>query len=406
MATLKQHKSGVWRIRFWLSGKQYFRSLDTSERKTAEGMLASIEQLLGHLNAGRLAIPPDVDDVGMWIISGGKVAAKPKVKDTHALKDVIDDYFASIPKGAKSENSLLTERIHLNHFKEILNGSTSIDSIGVAELQGYVVKRCKDTGIRGRKVQPETIRKEMVTFGTLRRFAKARGWCDGEIDGKQIRRPKAEEKTPFQTWKEIETIVKTGGLTEEEILDQWDRLFLSEREVLELLAFVEKRGTAPWLHPGLAIAAFTGARRSEILRSETRDFDFGRGIVTLREKKRVHSKSMSYRAVDIHPKLERIIRAWFASHPGGRYTICAQPNTPLAPDEALRTFERTVADSKWDVLRGWHVLRHSFASICAMKGLRESTISKWMGHETEAMKLRYRHLFPEVTKEEMSRLFG
>jgi hypothetical protein len=29
-----------------------------------------------------------------------------------------------------------------------------------------------------------------------------------------------------------------------------------------------------------------------------------------------------------------------------------------------------------------------------------------MGHETEAMKQRYRHLFPEVTKEQMGRLFG
>jgi hypothetical protein len=148
MAVLKQHKSGVWRIRFWFGGKQYFRSLDTTERKTADGMLASIEPLIEHLNAGRLAVPPDVEDVGTWIVSGGKVAAKPKVKETHTLKAVIDDYFASIPEGAKSENSLATERIHLNHFKDILKGSTPIDSIGVAELQEYVVKRSKESGNR------------------------------------------------------------------------------------------------------------------------------------------------------------------------------------------------------------------------------------------------------------------
>jgi hypothetical protein len=29
-----------------------------------------------------------------------------------------------------------------------------------------------------------------------------------------------------------------------------------------------------------------------------------------------------------------------------------------------------------------------------------------MGHETEAMKQRYRHLFPEVTKAEMKKAFS
>jgi integrase len=344
--------------------------------------------------------------VGTWIVSGGKVLEKPKAKETHALKEVIDDYFASIPEGAKSENSLLTERIHLNHFKDILKGSSPIDSIGVAELQEYVVKRSKESGIRGRKVQPETIRKEMVTFGTLRRFAKARGWCNGEIDGKQIRRPKAEERPPFRVWEEIEAEVKKGGLTDEQQADLWDCLFLREKEVLTFLAYVEKNGKAPWLHPALAIAAFTGARRSEILRSEIKDFDFTRAVLTLREKKRDHTRRVTFRTVDLHPRLQAIIKTWFAHHPGGKYTVCAEPNTAITPSEALRTFEATVTDSKWDNLRGWHVLRHSFASICAMKGLRESTIGKWMGHETEAMKQRYRHLFPEVTKEQMGRLFG
>jgi integrase len=405
MATLKQHKSGGWRVRFWFGGIQYFRSLKTNVEKTAKGMLATIEETLGLLETGRLTIPADVEDIGAWIVSGGKVIAKPKVKQTHKLKEVIEDYFASIPVGAKSANSLVTEKTHLAHFQEIIKETTPIDSIGVSELQTYVTKRSKENGIRGRKIQPETLRKELVTFGTLRRFAKARGWCDGEIDRKAIKLPKGAEKPPFQTWAEIETIIKKGGLADEEKLDLWDCLFLSEKEVLAFLAFVEEHGAAPWLYPALTIAAFTGARRSEILRSEVRDVDFGRGIMTLREKKRVHGKSMSYRRVDIHPRLATILQTWFANHPGGKYTVCINPNTPLEPHEALRTFEQTVLNSKWDALRGWHVLRHSFASICAMKGLRESTISKWMGHETDSMKQRYRHLFPEVTKAEMKRLF-
>ena len=406
MATLDILASGAYRVRFRFGGKQYFRSLETDNDKTAAGMLASIEETLGLVKTGRLTIPSDVEDVGAFIVSGGKVTAKPKAKETHPLKGVVTAYFDSIPAGAKASNSLSTERSHLDHFVRILKPTTLIDSIGVPELQAYVTKRSKEKGIRGRKVQADTIGRELVTFGTLRRWAKVRGWCAGEIDRKQVKLPKGEEKPPFQTWKEILTVVEKNGLTEEEILDQWDRLFLSEKEVLDFLAFVEKHGKAPWLYPALAIAAFTGDRRSEIIRSEIQDFDFARGVATIREKKRVHTKSMSYRTVDIHRRLAPILQTWFANHPGGKYTVCVEPNTAISPGEALRTFDRTAAGSKWKVLRGWHVLRHSFASICAMKGLRESTISKWMGHETESMKQRYRHLFPEVTKAEMGRLFG
>lgn len=403
MATLNQLPSGVYRIRFRFGGQQFFRSLETGEEKTANQIAADVEKTLGWLKTGQLAVPSDVEDVGAWIVSGGKMTAKPKIKEVHTLKEVVETYFESIPAGAKSENSLLTEKIHLNHVQRILKAATPIDSIGVAELQAYVTTRSKEDGIRGRKVQPETIRKETVTFGTLRRFAKARGWCDGEIDGKQIRRPKAEEKPPFRVWEEIEAEVKKGGLTDAEQRDLWDCLFLREAEVLEFLEFIEK--TKTWLYPALAIAAFTGARRSEILRSEIKDIDFARGIVTLREKKRDHSKRCTFRAVDLHPRLAAILKAWFAKHPGGKYTVCTQANVPISPDEALRTFELTVANSKWTKLRGWHVLRHSFASICAMKGLRETTIGRWMGHQTEAMRQRYRHLYPEATKQEMGRLF-
>jgi integrase len=406
MATLNQLGSGVWRVRFWFGGRQFHRSLETDEEKVAIGLLANVEETLRLLKIGRLTIPPDVGDIGTWIVSGGKTTEKPKAKEVHTLKDVVTDYFASTPAGAKSDNSVATEHTHLDHFVRILHATTLIDSIGVAELQAYVTKRSREKGIRGRKVQPETLRKELVTFGTLRRFAKARGWCDGEIDRKAIKLPKGTEKPPFQTWKEITAIIEKGGLTDVEQRDLWDCLFLNEKEVGDFLGFVEKHSRTLWLHPAIAIAALTGARRSEILRSEIRDFDFGRGIVTLREKKRVHSRSMSYRTVDIHPRLETIIKAWFANHPGGKYTVCAKPNTPVTPDEALRAFEQTMSGSKWKVLRGWHVLRHSFASIYAMKGVRETTISKWMGYETDAMKQRYRHLFPEVTKAEMGKAFS
>jgi site-specific recombinase XerD len=58
------------------------------------------------------------------------------------------------------------------------------------------------------------------------------------------------------------------------------------------------------------------------------------------------------------------------------------------------------------VLRGWHVLRHSFASNAAMKGVDQRVINSWLGHQTEEMVQRYRHLFPDQERHAINLVFG
>ena len=86
-----------------------------------------------------------------------------------------------------------------------------------------------------------------------------------------------DEKPPFMTWEEIETIIKRGGLTEEQQKTYWDCLFLDEKQVLEFLGYVHEKAGQPFIHAAVAFAAFTGARRSEIVRSQIEDGDFERG---------------------------------------------------------------------------------------------------------------------------------
>jgi integrase len=62
--------------------------------------------------------------------------------------------------------------------------------------------------------------------------------------------------------------------------------------------------------------------------------------------------------------------------------------------------------SKWKVLRGYHVLRHSFASNLAAAGIDQRIIDEFMGHQTEVMRLRYRHLFPEQRQQAIKIVFG
>ena len=260
--------SGNWRIRIYFEKKQYFRSCDTADEETARMILGTVKETIRLLKRERISIPDDTEDIAEFLMNGGKVTEKAQKAERKSLKEVIDAYFAAIPSGAKETNSLLTEKIHLRHFQRLLKGATPIRAVGVPALQKYVVDRSDESGIRGRTVKSGTIRKELGTFGQLWRFAKANNWVGADYDRKAIKLPKTAEKPPFQTWEEIETKIQAGGLTDAEISDLWDCLFLRGKEILAFLTFAEKNGKAPWLYPALAIAAYTAHRRSEIMRSE------------------------------------------------------------------------------------------------------------------------------------------
>lgn len=65
-----------------------------------------------------------------------------------------------------------------------------------------------------------------------------------------------------------------------------------------------------------------------------------------------------------------------------------------------------MAGGKWNVLRGFHVFRHSLASIMASKGKDQRVIDAILGHTTEEMTRRYRHLFPSTQTQAIDDLFG
>ncbi|MEX1223634.1 MAG: site-specific integrase, partial [Pirellulales bacterium] len=230
------------------------------------------------------------------------------------------------------------------------------------------------------------------------------------------RYPKFEEKPPFQTCEEIERKIARGGLSAAEQADLWDCLFLTLPEIDDLLAHVKDAARHPFLYPMFVFAAHTGTRRSEMIRSRLDDIDFAAATVTIREKKRVRG-TITTRSVPLSPMLQSVLKQWMGEHPGGQQTFCLEPHVPrsrksrslgvpLTADEAHDHFKTTLSDSKWDKLRGWHLFRHSFCSNCAAKGIDQRIINGWVGHQTEAMVKRYRHLIPNQEQAAIRTVFS
>ncbi len=158
-----------------------------------------------------------------------------------------------------------------------------------------------------------------------------------------------------------------------------------------------------------------------MLRSEREDFEFEHDIIHIREKKKKKGKETSAREVPMSAKLKAVFRDYFDNqHAGGRFSIAINPKEAAkvgasdAEVEAYvgkvvkaswKAFRQVFAGSKWKVLRGYHIFRHSIISNMARESIDQRLIDDIVGHETEAMRQRYRHLFPSDKQDVIRRLY-
>jgi integrase len=118
-------------------------------------------------------------------------------------------------------------------------------------------------------------------------------------------------------------------LTDVEVKELWRSLFLTLSQVHELIDHVGSRQGRPWVYVAFCLAAYTGARRSEILRSRVDDLNFEGGMITIRAKKRDRSREMTFRTVLMADVLRQVLRAWLdESHPGGTSHSAVEAGAP------------------------------------------------------------------------------
>jgi integrase len=350
---------------------------------------------------------------------------------------MIRDRFLATHAGAHEKNTLYTAGIHFKHLIATLGERFPLAELTQVDLQRHVDRRAAD------EISPVTIKEEVHGFRAAWNWGRRAGLVAKEWPGTGLVYKKTKEKPPFQTREEIERRIARGRLTDEQKAELWESLYRTADELPAFLEFVRDAAKHPYIHPMVCAAAHTGARRSELIRAEVSDVDFGARVFTAREKKRTKGQQ-TYRHVPLSPFLAGVLGGWLAAHPGGPYlfrhsgtvgrsrkrsptTVYAngkeRPTTnegrlatvrerelpdasPLTENEAADHFARTVRDGEWSVVPGWHALRHSFASICASRGIDQRLINAWMGHQTAEQQRRYQHLFPQKQQEAIREAFG
>lgn len=397
-------KGEFYCARFRFRGKEYKKSLKTRDESAARGALHLIELTLHRLHTGQLRVPERVDP-GDFVVSGGTLtepverAPEPEpAPPLPATRELIDLYTTALKTlAAPSYHS--SQAMHLRHLLGHLGpkGGEPCDAVAFCDLDGYLQARLA-------KRHANTAERERITLLQFYKWVVRQGHLATSPAAGLAPIKGGEDRPPFRTATEIERILERGGLTEEERLDLWDCLYLSPLEIAKLLAAVRANATNDYGYLLHAIPAYTGMRRGEVLRLRWIDVDLDEGYVSARSRKQSRRKRETVRRIVLHPELKTELLAWREVRSRGQCVICEPDGAgPINNDRANRVFWQPMRKTTWcldngrDLFKvGFHTYRHSFASNLAAAGVDQRVIDEFMGHTTEAMRKRYRHLFPRA----------
>jgi integrase len=409
-------------------------ALGQIEEAEAHATKGKIEYLLMRIKQRLLDVPACCDIV-TFLQFDGKPPDNNRPSSTRPISlGELRDAYLDERKHKLKPRSLGSDRGHWQTLVRLLGEKVDAESITFADLQRFVHRRIAE------KVEPTTAKKELVTLRTSWNWAIHNGKLATPFPGplRKIDFPPGHERPPFMTFAEIESRIAAG-----ESEELWESVFLTREEVDALLDDVQRVAAHPWIYPLATFAVMTGARRGELIRVRLTDLDLTAGTVLIRETKRRRNYQESTRRVPLSPRLKDALTAWGARHPGGpflfthkgivhrskkrstttghkgektrpttkgkRYASVVDRTPPppgqLTLHEIHDHFCRTLEKTRWAKVR-LHALRHSFISNCAAAGVDQRIIDGWVGHTSEEMRRRYRHLIPSVEQVAIATVFG
>lgn len=150
----------------------------------------------------------------------------------------------------------------------------------------------------------------------------------------------------------------------------------------------------------ITVALRTGLRLGELMALRWQDVDLTAGKLTVRQNvvRGIIGTPKSGKAREVPLSDEALTTLKRHRHLRGPLVFCdlsgrmlRVPTTRYGMERACRIAGLRQA--------GWHMLRHTFASHLAMRGVPVKVIQELLGHATIQMTMRYAHLSPDVSRD-------
>jgi len=281
-------------------------------------------------------------------------AGAPKVRaESPTLQSIADGYLSHI--GMHRSPSLRANRG--STFKaHILPwfGRMRLDKITSVEIDAFKAHQLsEDVGLA-----PGTVNNHVMSLTNLLRWSRRRGLLD--------------------------------ALPEVDMLPRKHKSDVEHLEDDEVAALLANEALVGQLRAMVMVALDTGVRAGELLALQWGDVDLKRG--------RVRVQRGTYRGIDRATKtghartipLTKRVQAVFASerHELSDLVFCDVAGGGIPYATALWRLQDVTE------LGGWHVLRHTFATRLASRGVPLKAIMEWMGHSSIKTTMIYAHYSP------------
>ena len=381
-----------YRLQFSYKGQQYKRFLIKNEN-VANVIQARINTLVTEFKAGLRPLPEDVSLPDFIFDSAAK---KPETKTVPQapvtrLSDLIREYEKTSAPPAKALSTWKTEKIHLRHLERFIAEQQS--EYGIDPMLTDIDVKFFDLYKHFRytqKIRTDTVNKEISTFQALLQMAVKYRYLKYNVV-REVKRDKSQVPAErFRTHTEIKELLKNGDYSKDEIYELKRFRYLTPKEIKELIALAEGK----WIHPILITCAHTGMRKGELIKLEWGDVDLERRFLWASSGKQSQIQKETKRRVPLDDTLLATLHEQKLKSGDSRWVFPGPNGGKMSIHTLGESLRRLLKGTDFEGL-GFHAFRHSLCSNLASKGVDQRFIDKIVGHQTEAMRRRYQHLFPE-----------
>jgi integrase len=289
-----------------------------------------------------------------------------KRKEAPSLSEFATEFLENYAESNNRPSEIRMKRsIYRIHLEPAL-GRNRLDEIGPREIEAYKKAKLKN----GRS--PKSINNDLTILRKTLAVACEWGLIDHVPIFKWMKVPKPE--FDFLDFKEADRLVKAAE-------GEWAAMIF--------------------------VAIRTGLRQGELLALRWDDVDLVSGRLMVRRSDwRGHvgpPKNGRNREVPLSPETVDVLK--HHRHLRGDLVFCFETGRAFTENELRRPLYGACRRAGLRRI-GWHVLRHTFASHLAMRGVALKAVQELLGHSTIEMTMRYSHLSPDVRRDAVKLLDG
>ena len=299
----------------------------------------------------------------------------------------LDEWLENYVKPSAKQKTYIRYRQIINKHFSCDIGESELAELTPILLQRFITELLETGNARtGNGLSANSVNIIITVIQNSLQTAYNLGFIDAEIGGK-LKRPKTTEK-------------------------QISCFTVAEQKQIEQAIL---RGSKPKMK-GVLLCLYTGLRIGELLALEWSDVDLTRGELSVtktcfdgKDKNGVFCRitntpktETSIRTIPIPKQLIPILKGM--KRTAKNSYVISDSEKVLAVRSYQRSFERLL--KKLDIShKGFHALRHAFATRALEVGVDVKTLSEILGHKNPNVTLqRYAHSMPEHKKEMMNKI--